>query len=271
MTLPSSLAVSALQDAILVRTSRRAYEPDRAVDSETLESLERLAEEFHPWPGARFGVVREAPPELFTGLIGNYGRVTGAPSAFIFVGTEGTPDVDAVLGYVGEAAVLAATAGGLGTCWIAGSLDRDVAASLIELGPEERIYGVSPIGYAKARGGDALLSGWRALHPRKPLTTIAPGCETWPDWARGAVEAARLAPSAINRQPWRFSYGPDTGLVASVVPAGSGTLAPERDVGIAMLHAEVAATAAGFAGTWLFGGQRPVLAAYPGGAGSAPA
>ena len=270
MTLPSSLPVSALQDAILVRTSRRGYEPDRAVNPSTLESLERLADELRPWPGARFGVVREAPPDLFTGLLGSYGRVSGAPSAFIFVGTDGAPNADAALGYVGEVAVLAATAAGLGTCWIAGSFDRNVAVNLTELGPEERVYGVSPIGYAKTRGGDALLSGWRALHRRKPLTTIAPGCETWPGWARAAVEAARLAPSAVNRQPWRFSYGPDTGLVASVVPGGSGTLAPELDVGIAMLHAEVAATAAGCPGTWVFGGNRPALAAYPCGVGSAP-
>ena len=138
MTLPSSLSVSALQDAILVRTSRRAYEPDRAVDPATLESLERLAEEFRPWPGARFGVVREAPPDLFTGLVGSYGRVGGARCAFTFVGTEGTADVDAALGYVGEVAVLAATALGLGTCWIAGSFDRSVAANLTEHEPNER-------------------------------------------------------------------------------------------------------------------------------------
>jgi nitroreductase len=264
MTRPSWPTVSALSDGILVRTSRRAYEPDRAVEAAKLEQLERLAEEFRPWPGARFVVVREAPPELFTGLIGSYGRVSGAPSAFVFVGIEGTPGVDAAIGYVGEMAVLAATTVGLGTCWIAGSFDQGVAKDLIEIGPTERVYGVSPLGYAKGKGGDALFSGWRTLHPRKPLTTIAPGCETWPSWARAAVEAGRLAPSAINRQPWRFSFEPDRGLVASVVSGGSGTLAPELDVGIAMLQCEVAATAAGCPSSWVFSDRPSVVAEYSG-------
>lgn len=265
MTLPDSPSVSSLQDAILVRTSRRSYEPDRRVEPAKLESLEHLAQEFRPFPGARFSVVREAPPELFTGLIGSYGRVSGATSAFVFIGTGGTAHVDAAVGYVGEMAVLAATTAGLGTCWIAGSFDKGVAEDVIEVGPGERVYGVSPVGYAKAKGADARLSGWRTLHPRKPLTTIAPGCETWPDWARAAVEAGRLAPSAMNRQPWRFSFEPGSGLIVSVVSGGSGTLAPELDVGIAMLQCEVAATAAGCRESWAFRNKPPIVATYAGG------
>ncbi len=262
MSLPDSASPQAWSEAIVRRTSRRGYDPRRPVPPATLDSLELLAHEFRPWAGARAVVVRDAPAEVFTGIVGSYGRVSGSPSALLFVGTQGAPDMEAALGYVGEALVLAATDVGLGTCWIAGSFDREVARGLVRLADDDRVLGVSPLGYAKDRGADAFFSGWRTLHPRKPLATIAPGSDTWPGWARGAVEAARLAPSAVNRQPWRYSWTAEQGLAASVTPSGYGTLSPELDVGISMLHAEVAATAAGFPGSWGFTGEAPAIATY---------
>jgi hypothetical protein len=52
---------------------------------------------------------------------------------------------------------------------------------------------------------ERLLSAVARSRTRKPLEVRAPGAGSWPRWARRGVEAARLAPSAVNRQPWRFS------------------------------------------------------------------
>ena len=63
-----------------------------------------------------------------------------------------------------------------------------------------------------------------------------------------AVEAARLAPSGANRQPWRFRLE-ERGLALPMAPGAYWT-AP-IDCGIAMLHAELGALHEGVRGDWV--------------------
>jgi len=70
-------------------------------------------------------------------------------------------------------------------------------------------------------------------------------------WARAAVECARLAPSATNRQPWRFRFEGE-GLVVEKSRGPELPMVTKRlDCGIAMLHAELGAWNAGVSGVWL--------------------
>ena len=67
-----------------------------------------------------------------------------------------------------------------------------------------------------------------------------------------AIEAARLAPSAINRQPWGFSIEADS---ITVFERGSGiefNVSYRLDCGISMLHIEVSALNSGYKGEWEF-------------------
>ena len=90
---------------------------------------------------------------------------------------------------------------------------------------------------------------------RRQIEEIAPGLQrglgpahtAWPAWAISAVEAARLAPSGANRQPWRFRLDGDA-LVMSSAESVSWT-AP-IDFGIAMLHVELGAGHEGVRGNW---------------------
>ena len=64
------------------------------------------------------------------------------------------------------------------------------------------------------------------------------------------MEAARLAPSAVNRQPWRFYMEPNgitVSVDSSLVEWG---ISKRLDCGIAMLHIEVAALDCGVKGKW---------------------
>jgi hypothetical protein len=61
------------------------------------------------------------------------------------------------------------------------------------------------------------------------------------------VEAARVAPSGANRQPWRFRLQ-DGALVMSCAEKTYWT-AP-LDYGIAMLHVELGAAHEGVHGVW---------------------
>lgn len=236
----------ALLGAIPGRRSRRSY-TGAPVEASDLEALTALAEGWTPWAGARTVVIPDAPRSLFMGIIGAYGGVSGSPSALAFVGSA-PPEA---IGYTGEAAVLAATARGLQTCWVAGVFSPAVVDALIPVSGGETVYAVSALGHATRVPStkERLLFGAGRDKNRRTLEQIAAGCGDWPDWAKAAVSAARVAPSAMNRQPWRFTLSAD-GLALSHAP-GELPRAPKRlDCGIAMLHAELGAFGAGVTGEW---------------------
>jgi hypothetical protein len=236
-------------DSIARRTSRRRFD-GTPVAPEQCAALSELCARFTPFPGSRAVFVEHAPDGIFTGIVGSYGSVRGAPSAGVFIAREGA-DVGA--GYVGEAFVLEATRLGLGTCWIAGMFDRKRAASVVELSGDERVVSVTPVGLpiVKPDTAERLMHGLVSADRRKDITKIAPSLATdeWPGWATIAVDAARLAPSGANRQPWRFRMQ-EGALV--VYAAGETYWTAPLDFGIAMLHAQLGAAHAGVVGTWEF-------------------
>jgi nitroreductase len=156
-------------------------------------------------------------------------------------------------GYVGEAAVLEATRLGLGTCWIGGGFRKRKTADLVELAPGERVYTVIALGSAPEdwTTGERVTAAAAGADRRMPLVEIAPSIETelWPAWALAGIELARLAPSARNRQPWRFRLeGED--VIVSYEGRETAYVSKRLDCGIAMLHFELAARAAGCDGVW---------------------
>ena len=231
--------------AARVRRSRRAYEP-QPIAGVAAECLETFCREYAPFDGARVEVLVEAPPKIFTGwLLGVYGKVS-SPSALVFVGDRRLPDAAARAGYTGEAAVLEATALGLGTCWIGGGVRRAQVASLLGLGTHEHVYSISALGYARERA----TAGMARARKRRPLDAIAPGCAAWPDWARAGVELARIAPSATNRQPWLFAQADDAGVRLFFEGSDTPVISKRLDCGIAMLHFELGAREASAGGCW---------------------
>ncbi len=235
-----------------VRVSRRRFDP-RPAPPEALAALGEHCAAFRPFGSARAELVREAPADLFRGVVGAYGAVKGAPSCLVFVGAE---DAAATVGYVGEAAVLEATALGLGTCWVAGLFRAERAGELARVAPGERVFAVSPVGIPAGRKTleERLMSGIARSRTRKPPEEVARGVGNWPAWAAWAVEAGRLAPSAVNRQPWRFRREGDAVIVCVDGPDTHGI--PKRlDCGIAMLHLE--------AGARLLPRARPLGVSFP--------
>lgn len=254
--------------AAVVRHSVRTY-TGQAVSTAELERLESLCESFPCPEVARVIVVREVPDIVFTGFVGSYGRVLGAPSALLMTGTQTAPAFQESVGYLGEAAVLEATSLGLGTCWVAGYFDRAVASTLVPLASAERVIAISPLGYGapRPRPGERVMKRAVRAHKRKSVEEIAPGFEdeSWPSWAAEGVRLAGIAPSAVNRQPWRFELDRETpaagppvagvrptrAVTLSAVTKGSeGKISRRLDCGIAMLHFEVGARLMGASGHW---------------------
>ncbi len=241
--------------AIPKRRSRRQFEPTPVVP-ELLEHLRTVCTEFRPFPNARAVVVTESPDRVFRGAVGPYGKIKGAPAFIAFIGNMDSPHVQEEVGYTGEGIILEATSLNLATCWVGGFFRPKVVASLIGISENERVLAVTPIGYATERQTqeERLMTGFGLTHRRKALSRIATGLQKseWTDWIKAALEAARLAPSAVNRQPWKIHVEPDSITVSVNRRVPNFNVSRRLDCGIAMLHIEVAALSYGIKGKWEF-------------------
>ena len=236
--------------AIFERRSRRSF-IDRLPEEEKLERLEKACREFRPFAGARAEFLRKSPEKVFKGIVGGYGKITGAPYYVAFIGSSGSPNTEEGIGYTGEGVILEATALGLGTCWVSGFFRPEAVKEHIALADNERVYAVTPVGYTEKRFSvkEKIYEGAARSLKKKPLEEIVEG--TAPDkWQAKAIEAARIAPSASNRQPWRFVVGEKSITVRVNNPKDSDRYPKRLDCGIAMLHIELGAMAAGEKGRW---------------------
>lgn len=238
-------------EAATRRHSRRVY-TGRPVSGDLLERLRPVCEAFRPFPDARVALVPEPAADVFTGIAGSYGKVTGAPHLIAVIADGSSPASRQHAGYAGEAAILQAAAMGLDTCWVGGFFDARAAARIVALGPSERIVAVSPLGHAAGNRSttERAMVAMARSRTRKPLDTIAPGCGDWPAWARAAAECVRIAPSAVNRQPWRLRLADGVLIVARDSAVETPKVAKALDCGIAMLHAQIGALSADVPGTW---------------------
>jgi hypothetical protein len=242
--------------AINIRISRRNYDKSRQIEPAVKDRLHATCEQFRPLPGARVEFVSEPPDDIFTHALGFYGNIKNAPAFLAFIGDTSDPNMQEKMGYTGQGIVLEATSLGLGTCWVALTYNAKSVSSMISIKPNEKLLSVSPVGYTleKWTFGEKMFTRFGAMHQRKPLSAMVTGIEEAkrPQWAQAAVEAARLAPSATNRQPWNFDVRGD-GITVSVKNGGMEFNVSKRlDCGIAMLHVELGALSCGIHGDWEF-------------------
>ncbi|MFC1865421.1 nitroreductase family protein [Chloroflexota bacterium] len=239
--------------AIETRRSRRRFE-QKPLEAKALSQMAAACENFRPFPAARSVLITETPDLVFRGAVGPYGKVKDAPAFIAFIGNMDNPNVSEQTGYTGEGIILEAESLKLATCWVGGFFKRKVVASLTYIGRNERILAVTPVGYASQRLSleEKMMTGFGLNHKRKALSDLVSGLDEpeWPQWIKAALNAARLAPSAVNRQPWRFNLS-ENSITVSVNSSGREYGLPKHlCCGIAMLHIEVAASHCGVLGKW---------------------
>jgi nitroreductase len=250
------ISFSSWHTAIEKRRSRRRFNPNLPIAPETLAALERVCRQFAPFPSARSRLVTESSESVFKGVIGGYGKVKGTHTFIAFIGDMDDQFVQEKVGYTGEAIILEATALGLNTCWVAGFFRPEVVTSLVEVTGREQVLAITPVGYAQEHESweEKLMSRFGRSHNRLSLSKLVRGLakEQWPNWVSVSLEDARLAPSAVNRQPWGFDVQ-DNNITVFVRTSGPEFSVSKRlDCGIAMLHLEVAAVNSGCKGEWEF-------------------
>ncbi len=214
-------------EAMAARHSVRSY-TDAPIEGEVLEALAASIAEINKASGL---AVELAPDggKAFDNLLGHYGKFRGVRGLFVLKGRR-SKDLGLRAGYWGERLVLEATALGLGTCWVGGTYSKRSVA----VGPGEELVCVVTVGYAAAPGRP---------HRTKPIEAFVPGgIADKPAWFVSGVEAAMLAPTALNQQ--KFSFALDGNVVDARV-SGLGVLT-DVDLGIARLHFELGAGAEAF-------------------------
>jgi hypothetical protein len=200
--------------------------------------------------------VTERPDSVFKGLVGPFGKVKDAPAFVAFIGNMDSPNAQEMVGYMGEGIILEATALQLDSCWVGGFLKLEVAARLAGAQSNERVLAITPVGYARRKESleEKLMTGFGRTHKRYPLSHLVTGLSEhdWPEWVRVSLEAARLAPSAVNRQPWGFHVEPDSITVSVRTKGPQFDISKRLDCGIAMVHIELGTLDRGLHGEWRF-------------------
>jgi hypothetical protein len=256
------LSVESWSQAVASRVSRRSFAAE-APGEGLLARLERVCREFRPFPEARAALVREPVAEVAKGIVGGFGRVSGAPCYLAFVGRRNSGRVQECVGYTGEALILEATSLGLSTCWVGGLFKPGVVSARLGLDESEKVFCISPVGYPAARPSltDRTFKAIAGSARRKSLEELVEGGRAPEGMVKSALEAARLSPSANNRQPWRFRADARAVTVFTDNDKKEWKISRRLDCGIAMLHFELGARAAGLAGGWEFQ-EAPEVARY---------
>ncbi|MBP5571976.1 MAG: nitroreductase [Bacteroidales bacterium] len=222
-----------LTDAILARHSVRNY-IDRPLEAEKVEALQSSIAKINSSTGLNVQLVLEEP-KAFNGLfISSYGQFSGVRNYIVMAGPKGREAEEAV-GYHGEALVLLAQALGLNTCWVGLTYKKVPGAFTLRAG--DVVHCVISLGYGSTQG---------VQHPLKPLENFYEAPEPVPAWFLAGVEAARLAPTAINQQKFRFILYSDSVVEARALFSMVGYTI--IDLGIAKYHFELAAGRENF--TW---------------------
>lgn len=220
-----------LLEACAIRISRRAYIPE-LIGEEKKAALQKVIDNLRERSGLNIKLM-ENGEECF-GLVKSYGMFSGVKSYFALAGKADDPLLHEKVGYFGEELVLEATRLGLGTCWVAGSYDKDATA--FELAEGETLSCVISVGEIKKNESlkEKALSGIIKTK-RKTPEQMSKNYDTAPDWFRKGMECVATAPSARNTQLIVFEYTPD-----GVITENTGTWTSNRiDHGIAQYHFEL--------------------------------
>ena len=180
-----------LLEAIEARHSVRKYK-DTPIPEEVLTILRNKVWEINRDVGLHVQIVTDEP-KAYKGVMA-YGSFSGVKNYFVMAGKKGE-DLDEKIGYYGEQLVLLAQTLGLNTCWTGLSYSKIPGTYELESG--EKIGCYIALGYGETQG---------AGHKVKDVRDISNASDLTPKWFNRGVEAALLAPTAVNQQKFYLEY-----------------------------------------------------------------
>ena len=169
--------------------------------------------------------------KAFSGLGRLISKINGARGLAAIIARKDCEIRRQLAGMAGERFILECTDCGLKTCWIGGSYNPAEVKRHISLTNSEELLAVCAIGYSDRPAPERRRLKLEQLCSA-PLSEL-------PDFAVQAMECARLAPSSLNRQPWKFEAGRD---FLEIRLDSKGLCARKMqliDLGIAASHADI--------------------------------
>ena len=220
-----------LQETIVARHSVRKYQ-ENPIEASIIERLNEEVALCNQEGRLHIQLVVDEPKAFGSSNAFTYGKFSGVSNYLAMVGPKGA---DEAIGYYGERLVLLAQALGLNSCWVALTFKKQPDQYTIAAG--EKLHCVIALGYGVTQG---------VQHPMRPMEKFIIVHGAMPDWFRRGMEAALLAPTAVNQQRFEFELIDDHTVDARArfTLIGYGKM----DLGIAKYHFEVAAGRENF--TW---------------------
>ena len=221
-----------IQEAIEARHSVRKY-IDKDIPANIIAALQDKIVECNKVGNLNIQLVLNET-KAFTGML-SYGQFSGVKNYLVMVGKK-ERNLDERIGYYGEQIVLLAQTLGLNTCWVGLSYRKVKEAYHIEEG--EKLACMIALGYGETKG---------VCHKIKTIEQVSNATSNSPSWFRKGVEAALLAPTAINQQKFSFFLQDQEGTKAGCKPKvlakrGFSMVGyTKMDLGIAKLHFEIGA------------------------------
>lgn len=209
-----------LLEAVRARHSVRSY-TDEPIDAETKEALTVLIDALNAESGLDMQLICDEPQAFDSGMA-HYGNFRNCRN---YLAVAGKPGCDEAVGYYGEKFVLSAQTLGLNSCWVAMSYSKSKVPC--KLKPGEKLQIVIALGHGETQG---------TAHKSKPMEALCKVEGRMPDWFRAGMEAAMLAPTAMNQQKFCLSLA--EGKVCA--KAGVGFYA-KMDLGIVKYNFELGA------------------------------
>ncbi|MGG7144386.1 nitroreductase family protein [Clostridium nigeriense] len=170
--------------------------------------------------------------------LGTYGVIKGAN--YFLVSACENDDLSLIsLGYSLEKVILYCTSLGLGSVWLGGTFNKGEFAKAITLKENEILPIVSPVGYEGGKKSVIATLFGNNTNKRKLYSELffnrsfdTPLNPNDSDEYLEALEMLRLAPSAMNKQPWRVLKEDNT--LHFYITSTKGLT--KVDIGIALCH-----------------------------------
>lgn len=214
------------------RHSVRQYK-DIPIRTEVLDSLQQEVDACNMESGLHIQLITN-DPKAFESLMARYGKFTGVQNYIALIGKG--RNVDEKVGYYGERIVLKAQELGLNTCWVAMTFSKGAARKKCAIGPGEKLVCVLALGYGETQG---------AVHKSKEESALCSVDGPKPEWFQRGMEAALLAPTAMNQQKFLITLRGENTVIAREL----GGFYSKIDLGIVKYHFEQGAGKENF--SWL--------------------
>ena len=223
-------------ETIRERHSVREYD-GKPLSRAEVDALGAVVEEFVRESGLDIQLAGDNP-EVFN-VIARFGLIRGCRTHVAFVVDDakaGDVAADEAIGYWGQKIVLAAQDMGLNTCWCA-LCSRKKSRAVVA--PGKKILLVIAVGHGKTQGFSRKTKNVEALSSVE--------CAKAPAWFAAAMEAAQLAPTAMNNQNFKITLLSDGKTVRIDAPQSGLNVIDE---GIVRCNFEIAANEAGADWRW---------------------